>query len=318
MDWGKLAASGIPLTLPAGGPGSVPIGNAPKDSNGEGGRLGAEQHGLGGIASTRQSGGGVDRSSPWRIFIGHLPKELEEDALNELLSVFGVLKSLHIGRGPDKAHRGFAHVEFVDSSITDSVIAALNGLEVIPGKGVLHVSRAKPATASATTTTSTPVSGMVTAAPVLPYPPATALGVGGGALDPNLAAFLLAQQQQSLPLTTVATSAQMMGATPTSFTDPAIAGVITGRVVVLEHMLEVKDLVDDAEFRDIKDDIQQECEKYGKVNIKVSRHHVFYHSHARLRARARAHTHTHTHAHTTQHKTPLHLFHSHTPSRPWF
>ena len=50
----------------------------------------------------------------------------------------------------------------------------------------------------------------------------------------------------------------------------AMANKLSGHVVVLEHMLEIADLVDDAEFKDIKEDVEAECSKYGKVLVTVS------------------------------------------------
>lgn len=76
-----------------------------------------------------------------KVFIGGLPPYLDEGNVQELLNSFGELKAFNLvrenGNGPSK---GFAFCEYVDTSVTDTAIQALNGMEL--GDKYLVVQRA--------------------------------------------------------------------------------------------------------------------------------------------------------------------------------
>ncbi|KIK60395.1 hypothetical protein GYMLUDRAFT_606046 [Collybiopsis luxurians FD-317 M1] len=76
-----------------------------------------------------------------KVFVGGLPTYLNEENVMELLKSFGELKAFNLvrenGNGPSK---GFAFFEYVDASVTETAIQALNGMEL--GDRYLVVQRA--------------------------------------------------------------------------------------------------------------------------------------------------------------------------------
>jgi hypothetical protein len=62
------------------------------------------------------------------MFLGNLPPELGELKLLQLMQVFGMVKALVIHKGPDGSLKPFGHAEYVDPSVTDVAIQALNQL----------------------------------------------------------------------------------------------------------------------------------------------------------------------------------------------
>jgi splicing factor U2AF subunit len=85
------------------------------------------------------------QSSPHKLYIGNLPKELTAPLLEEMLTAFGPLKSFSFPTDASNVTQGFAFCEYEDSSLTDAVIESFNGFEV--GDTKLIVRRAAQATA---------------------------------------------------------------------------------------------------------------------------------------------------------------------------
>jgi splicing factor U2AF subunit len=79
--------------------------------------------------------------SEHKIFVGGLPSYLNEEQVKELLLSFGELRSFNLVKdGTTGGSKGYAFCEYVDSSITDTACAGLNGLEL--GDRFLVVQRA--------------------------------------------------------------------------------------------------------------------------------------------------------------------------------
>uniref|UniRef100_A0A2S2PJY5 U2 snRNP auxiliary factor large subunit n=2 Tax=Schizaphis graminum TaxID=13262 RepID=A0A2S2PJY5_SCHGA len=72
-----------------------------------------------------------------KLFIGGLPRYLNEDQVTELLTSFGQLKTFNLVRDSVNCFNGdYAFCEYVDAAITDQVIAHLNGL-LLEGKNIV-------------------------------------------------------------------------------------------------------------------------------------------------------------------------------------
>ncbi|KAH7879037.1 hypothetical protein F5879DRAFT_976322 [Lentinula edodes] len=76
-----------------------------------------------------------------KVFVGGLPTYLNEENVMELLKSFGELKAFNLVReNGNGLSKGFAFFEYVDASVTDTAIQALNGMEL--GDRYLVVQRA--------------------------------------------------------------------------------------------------------------------------------------------------------------------------------
>lgn len=64
------------------------------------------------------------------MFVGMLPKTFAENDLNDMFSVFGDLKEIHIIKGQDGSPKGCAFVKYFVKDAASAAIEALN--ETIP------------------------------------------------------------------------------------------------------------------------------------------------------------------------------------------
>lgn len=78
--------------------------------------------------------------SPYKLFIGGLPHEMQEDQVKNTLTRFGRLKSFHLVKERnDKNSKGFAFCEFMNEDSTLSCIKGLNNISM--GHRTLKVKR---------------------------------------------------------------------------------------------------------------------------------------------------------------------------------
>jgi len=71
-----------------------------------------------------------------KLYVGNLPKQINEAQFTDLLTPFG--KAEKVGIAKDKAtgeSRGFGFVEFADPAEANAAIAALNG-KVVEGQAL--------------------------------------------------------------------------------------------------------------------------------------------------------------------------------------
>ena len=186
--------------------------------------------------------------SPYKVFMGGLPHHLQAADIIQLLTPFGPLKGFHLVKESGAEHsKGYAFFEFADPSVTQDACEGLNGLQL--GDRALTVRMAMNSQ-YAHNMTVPQVAGGSNAVP---------LGGGGGGAPgaPPL------QGQGGPP--------------PAQAPAPAGAQVAptrpVSRVLRLSNMVTQEDLGDDAEFADIKADIQQEAAKFGAVaDVIMPRH----------------------------------------------
>lgn len=65
-----------------------------------------------------------------KLFIGMLPKTIDEEDLNSMFAPYGELREVHIIRGPEGSSKGCAFVKFVDRDAAMVAIEDMN--ELIP------------------------------------------------------------------------------------------------------------------------------------------------------------------------------------------
>jgi len=86
--------------------------------------------------------------SPYKLFIGGLPHEMQEDQVKTMLMRFGQLKSFHLVKErTDKNSKGYAFCEYLSE---ESTLACVNGLNnQVMGHRTLTVKRSGTAADSA-------------------------------------------------------------------------------------------------------------------------------------------------------------------------
>jgi splicing factor U2AF subunit len=192
-------------------------------------------------------GGGGGGPNPNRIYIGQIPPALTEVQLHELVSAFGAIRKLDVPKHPEGGPRGYAFVEYADPSVTDTAIAALDGLAV--GDKKLSVSRAKVSQAGAPAGPGMPGGGGPAGFPPAMMAPGVGAGAGGYAPQAGY------------------------GGPPAGYAAPAPqAPAGGGRVVILDQMVTPDELVVESSYRDILEEIATECGRYGHLmDIKIPR-----------------------------------------------
>lgn len=81
------------------------------------------------------------RDSENKVFVGGLPGVMTEDQVKELVSGYGQLRAFNLVKDAQGHSRGYAFLEFLDTSVTDRVCATLNGFKI--GDKSLVVQRAQ-------------------------------------------------------------------------------------------------------------------------------------------------------------------------------
>lgn len=65
-----------------------------------------------------------------KLFIGMLPKTIDEEDLHNMFAPYGELREVHIIRGPEGSSKGCAFVKFVDRDAAMVAIEDMN--DIIP------------------------------------------------------------------------------------------------------------------------------------------------------------------------------------------
>lgn len=219
--------------IPGSEPSPAPIGGVIGTTGGHGSSIGGEGKPPPYIPGVVST---VVADSPNKIYIGGLPTVLTDDQIKEILSSFGQLRAFNLIRDPcTLASKGYAFCEYLDPAITEQAILGLNGFEI--GDKKLTVQRASVGARSG---------GSAGPVPNL------------AGLNPAAAAALLPPVQIQVP--------GLPSITPSS-----TPRVLT-EVLCLMNMVEPNELKDDEEYKEILEDIEGECTKYGTVrSIEIPR-----------------------------------------------
>jgi splicing factor U2AF subunit len=184
-------------------------------------------------ASSMSGGGHGSSSSANKIFIGGLPTGMSESDLTELMKTFGDLKSINVLKNPDGTHKGYGFCEYLNGSLTDVVIAQLNGMEIAGKK--LTVSRAKQSQSGGG-------------------------GGGGSSSGPSMGSYAITGTN-NVPLG----MPRYVPPTAASGVNVLLPQGAPSPVLCLENMASPAELVDDAQYRDLVEDVAGEAAKYGPM-----------------------------------------------------
>jgi splicing factor U2AF subunit len=219
---------------------------------------------------------GTVPDGPNKIFVGGLHYHLLESQILELLGAFGKVKAFHLVKSdPDsETSKGYCFVEYLDSSLTHVAVMGLNGFDLGGGK----VLTARIANAKDNEMVhAPPVSGnnlplgvynveeLVDAAMGLrPMPTAPSLM--------GMAAIPLTPSTPSLPIVALPIIALPPIPAPVRMSALEISNLLEAatsstktRVLVLLNMVTDEDLATDQNYRDLSDEVNEECSKFGKL-----------------------------------------------------
>lgn len=172
--------------------------------------------------------------SPNKIFVGGLPAYLSEDQVKDLLSSYGQLKSFNLVKDPVTGNsKGYAFFEYLDETVTDKACAGLNGMKL--QEKTLLVQRA---TLGAKHGGSQAMTGQQLQ---------TALGA-----NPTAAQFL------NLQISSATILSQLPGMIGGAAHEPS-------SILMLLNLVSPDDLSDQDAIDDLKNDIGEECSKFGTV-----------------------------------------------------
>lgn len=185
------------------------------------------------------NGTGISKSvadGPNKIFVAGLPYHLTDVQVLEVLQAFGPLKAFNLVRDPGSVNsKGYAFCEYVDPNVTHNVVSQLHGLAI--------------GDKSLTVKLSSSVRGGGA-----PAPPSMNIGGMGG--------MTMAPPQPS----NVGGYGMSMGVYPTGIPSvPPVPPSVNSKVLRLSNMVTKEDLTDDNEFWDIRQDVMEECNTFGKV-----------------------------------------------------
>ena len=182
-------------------------------------------------------GGGHAADGPDRIFVGGLPYFLTEPQVRELLEAFGPLRALDIIRDKETGNsKGYAFCVYADPAVTDMACAGLNGMAM--GDKTLTVRRAS-----------------AMGQPKVDAPPGMMVAQQVAAMQ-LLAGGVGLSGIPGMPLPMPPFGAHVAPLAP----EPPPT-----HVLVLDNVVTVDELRDDAEFADIEEDMREECAKFGEI-----------------------------------------------------
>jgi splicing factor U2AF subunit len=199
------------------------------------------QMGGGGAAGGNAPFNGVVSSQvpdgPNKVFMGGIPYSLSDGEVQELLSSFGQLRAFHLVKDREtNTSKGYCFFEYLDPSQTDIAVMGLNNLKI--GDKTLTVRRAMPKTGGEQ------------------QQQQGGYGHGGDGMSALTAGMTPAQ------LGALAAMRAQGGLAPAAVTAPLRPPT---RVLVLLQMVVPDMLVDEQEYREILEDIDLECRRYGEV-----------------------------------------------------
>lgn len=173
-----------------------------------------------------------------KLYMGGIPLNAKEYEVRELVESFGQLKLFNLVKDPnnEELNRGFCFFEYLDEKVTERALKGLNNIDMADRK--LRVQRATI----------------------------------------NNKSFTILQEMKNNP------AQETAGAGKSNFSDyiPSIQphqqvevpiyAALPSRVVQMINMIYQEDVMDDLEYREIVEDIRNECMKFGTVlNVEIPR-----------------------------------------------
>ena len=211
------------------------------------------------------------QTSPYKVFIGALPYNVLEPQLVELLESFGELAALHLVRAPGVLHRskGYAFCVWKNAEqVTDPAINALNGLEIQGKQLVVKYSTATArGSTSANNNSSSPNEKGNDNSNNLKNSPSQNMTIveTNRNIDVNAALKAAGVMTTSSDVNnSIIDNANDVNSNNNNNILEPVCNVPTN-VIMLKNMVEEEELKDDEEYDDIKEDIQEECAKFGEI-----------------------------------------------------
>lgn len=173
-----------------------------------------------------------------KLYMGGIPLTAKESEVRELVESFGQLKLFNLVKDPnnEELNRGFCFFEYLDEKVTERALKGLNNIDMADRK--LRVQRATI----------------------------------------NNKSFQLLQQLKANPITvnSQAGKSNFSDHNPTiqphMQVDVPIYAALPSRVIQMINMINTEDVMDDLEYREIVEDLRNECMQYGTVlNVEIPR-----------------------------------------------
>lgn len=195
-------------------------------------------------------------AGPTRLYVGSLHFDITEDDLKQIFAPFGDIEFIDLHKEPDGRSKGFAFVQFRRPDEAKKALTKINGLTLAGRQIKVGLVNEKVESSAPTFHSSSSIS--------------SSLGElddegGGIALKPQERALLMAKLQRSggdvpgLPLPT-------LPVLPTSLPLPTPAVVVQpSTCILLKNMFDPATETDPNFHLDIKEDVKEECEKFGPV-----------------------------------------------------
>ena len=240
--------------------------------------------------------------SPNKIFIGGLPYHLNEEQVMELLGAFGKIKAFHLVKSDATSvtSKGYCFVEYADPGVTEVAIMGLNGMDM----GGVKVLSAKIASKrNAGEGEEPPIAGALSVTPIVPMGEMVSSYSGGVSKAPsimryvdgvdvealvdvamgnadvssiaarNVAASSSIAPAASNPLDIANAALQAVYGSNTAGTDATHTnGSNSSRIVVLHNMVSDEDFSTSEDYEALKDEVKEECEKFGSLISMVIPH----------------------------------------------
>lgn len=173
-----------------------------------------------------------------KLYMGGIPLTAKEYEVRELVESFGQLKLFNLVKDPnnDDLNRGFCFFEYLDEKVTERALKGLNNIDMADRK--LRVQRATINNKSFT---------------ILQQMKANPAPVN---INPGKSNF----------------SDHIPTIQPHQHIEVPIYAALPSRVIQLINMITAEDVMDDLEYREIVEDIRNECMQHGTVlNVEIPR-----------------------------------------------
>ena len=242
--------------------------------------------------------------SPNKIFIDGLPYHLHDEQVMELLSAFGKIKAFHLVKADAAAttSKGYCFVEYAEDNVRDISIMGLNGMDMGGGKVLKAKIASERAEGEGAEIGTAAIAGALTVTPIVPS--GDVIASGGASIAPPImrhvdgvdvealidiamgnakmsnirantykaVAPAPAATNGVLDIANAALQAFYGSSAPSAAAAPAPTNGSSGktRVLVLHNMVSNEDFDTKEDYEGLKDEVKEECEKYGSlISMKI-------------------------------------------------
>ena len=225
---------------------------------------------------------GTVLDGPNKIFIGGLHYHLTDAQVLELLQAFGPVKAFHLVKADSEGvlSKGYCFVEYVDPNTTSTAIQGLNGMDIGGGKTLTaRLAGSRDGGTVAPTVAQTTAPAVAVGGPG--QPPADRTIVHGYDIEALVDAAMgkgtmptqpVYMDAMGVPITQIVPLEQQIAAAAQDALAKAAVSVSNSatstppsRVLVLHNMVQPDDLATDADHAALKQEVEEECAKFGTL-----------------------------------------------------